>query len=194
MKYLNQLKFEYITYTTNTREPSSDMNKGSVKLAGCGLCCLCMVVEHLTLEELPLERCLEMSMQIGANYAPGTDMNMLGPIVAEKYGLTFSVTDDLEQAMAHLRRGGRVIANVGGDRDDGAYTGVFSHGGHYITLVSTDDKEICVLDPSWRPDKFDEPGREGKVRKDGYFVYCTPQILDRDADNRSPRYYLFARK
>ena len=97
-------------------------------------------------------------------------------------------------AVRHLRDGGCIIANVGGDQKDRDYIGLFSHGGHYITLISADDKEVCVLDPSWRIDKYEEEGRQGKVRMDGKFVYCSHETLDQDASSRSPRYYLFARK
>lgn len=194
MKYLNQLEYSHIPYPTDTRTPDSPMQKASIKEAGCGLCSLGMVVDQLTMKSLPLRRAIALSLRAGANYAPGTDMKMLAPIVAEKFDLSFQTTDDIQAVVECLQHGGRVIANVGGDRDGGAYTGVFSHGGHYIVLISADDREICVLDPSWREDKFSEPGREGKVRVDGKFVYCSRQVLDKDAENRSPRYYLFARK
>lgn len=194
MNYLNQLEYPHIPYPTDTRTPDSPMQKASIKEAGCGLCSLCMVVDQLTMEELPLRQCIEMSLKLGANYAPGTDLEMLGPVVAERYDLTYSTTDDLETAVRHLQHGGRIIANVGGDQEEGQYTGLFSHGGHYITLISADDREFCVLDPSWRYDKYQEPGRENKVRMEGRFVYCPLELLDKDASSRSPRYYLFARK
>ena len=50
-----------------------------------------------------------------------------------------------------------------------------------------------MLDPSWREGKYEEKGREGKVRMDGPFVYCPLETLDEDASSRSPRYYLFRR-
>ena len=194
MKYINQLEYEHIPYPTDMETPGSKMQEGNVKIAGCGLCSLCMVVDQLTMKSLPLRRCVEMAVQSGANHAAGTDLKILGPLVAEKYGLTYGATDDIAQAVRCLQMGGRVIANVGGDRDEGTYTGVFSHGGHYITLISADEREICVLDPSWRADKFDEPGRPGKVRVEGKLVYCSYEVMEKDAENRSPRYYLFARK
>lgn len=193
MKYINQLEYESIPYPTDTETPNSEFQKGNIKIAGCGLCSLCMVVDHLTLDELSLQDCINLSCELGANHGVGTDMRMIGPVVAQKYHLGYQETDRIEEAEACLHRGGRVIANVGGDRDNGSYQGVFSHGGHYITLIASNQGEICVLDPSWRPDKFDEPGRPENVRLDGKLVYCSSQVLDRDADNRSPRYYLFQR-
>lgn len=194
MKYINQLEHEEIPYPTDIETPNSEFQKGNIKIAGCGLCSLCMVVDHLTLDELPLQDCIDLSCKLGANHGVGTDMRIIGPAVAERYHLGYRETDRIADAEDCLSRGGRVIANVGGDRDDGNYQGVFSHGGHFITLIASNQGEICVLDPSWRSDKFEEPGRPGKVRLDGKLVYCSSDILDRDADNRSPRYYLFWRK
>lgn len=193
MKYLNQLDYEHIPYPTDVDAPDSPMHQGTVKLAGCGLCCLCMVVDQLTLSSLPLRRCLALSVNSRANHSVGTDLQILAPLVAQRYDLTHTATDDLGAALDCLHHGGRVIANVAGDRDDGTYVGVFSHGGHYILLVSADEDEVCVLDPSWRPDKFHEPGRPGKVRLDGKFVYCTTEVLHQETDDRSPRYHLFQR-
>ena len=194
MKYLNQLEYPHIPYPTDLNTPDSQMQKASVKEAGCGLCSLCMVVDQLTMKTLPLRRCVALSQKVKANLEVGTNMKILGPVVAEKYGLSYDTTDDIQVAVRHLRDGGCIIANVGGDQKDKDYIGLFSHGGHYITLISADDKEVCVLDPSWRIDKYEEEGRQGKVRMDGKFVYCSHEILDQDASSRSPRYYLFARE
>lgn len=197
MKYLNQLEHEHVPYPTNMQDPESDMAKnGNIARAGCGLCSLCMVVDQLTMKNLPLQKCIDIAIAAGSNMHPGTDMKKVAPIIAEKYGLTYSKTDDIKKAVQCLRDGGRVIVNVGGDREeeDGSkYIGVFSHGGHYITLISATDDEICVLDPSWKPEKFMEDGRHA-VRVDGKFVYTPYDVLDKDASNRTPRYHLFKRK
>lgn len=194
MLYLNQLERADIPYPTDVEDPSDEtMHNGNVKMAGCGLCSLCVVVDRLTMETLSLRHCLDLSVQVGANHGTGTDMKMLAPVIAEKFDLTLRSTDSADELVACLKNGGCAIVNVGGDRE--GYTGVFSHGGHYMAVISADENnELCVLDPSWRTDKFDEPGRPGKVRLAGKFVYCTPEVLAKDAENRSPAYYLFARK
>jgi len=191
MKYINQLNFDHIPYPTDLETPSSIGHTGSVKLAGCGICCLCMAVDQLTMEELSVEECVRLSLESGANHAAGTDMKILGPVVAERFSLDYRATDDIQEAVRHLQKGGRVIANVGGDRDGGAYKGIFSHGGHFLLLVSTDGAELCVLDPSWRPDKFQGDGR---VHVKDKWVYCAKDVMDKEAENRSPRYYLFSHR
>ena len=93
------------------------------------------------------------------------------------YDLDFSTTNRVKKAMQHLKNGGSVIANVGGDRE--GYTGVFSHGGHYVLLLSAGKDSICVLDPSLKEGKYEEPGREGKVRLDAPFAYCSPELMEK---------------
>ncbi len=193
MKYLNQLDYADVPYPTDVKNPDSPMKDGSIKRAGCGLCCLCMAVDRLTTESLPLLECRDLAVEHKANLDPGTDLEVLSPVIAEKFHLRYEPTDDLQKMIRFVQNGGCAIANVGGDRDDGQYTGVFSHGGHFVAVISADEKELCILDPSLKEGKFDEPGREGKVRVEGVFAYCAPSILDRDTDNRSPRYYLFSR-
>lgn len=193
MKYINQLLYENMPYPTDVKNPDSPMKNGNIKRAGCGLCCLCMVVDRLTTQSLPLEECRDLSVEHKANLDPGTDLKVLSPVIAKKFGLRYESTDDIQVMIRCLQNGGCAIANVGGDRDDGKYTGVFSHGGHYITVISADEKELCILDPSLKEGKFDEDGRKGKVRIEGDFVYCDPNVLAKDTDNRSPSYYLFTR-
>ena len=194
MLYLNQLEREDLAYATAVSKPDAVMmHEGTIKLAGCGLCSLCMVVDRLCMDPLSLLHARSLSYDLGANHSAGTDMQILGPAVAEKFNLNYATTDSVEEMIDCLRCGGCVIVNVGGDRE--GYQGVFSHGGHFMVVQSIDaDGELCILDPSWREDKWEEPGRPGKVKMSGKFVYCTPEVLAQDAANRSPAYYLFTRK
>ena len=136
MKYINQLLYENVPYPTDAKNPDSPMQSGSIKRAGCGLCCLCMVVDCLTTQSLPLEECRDLAIMHKANLDPGTDLKVLSPVIAQKYSLKYSSTNDSQEMIHCLQNGGCAIANVGGDRDDGNYIGVFSHGGHYITVIS----------------------------------------------------------
>ena len=42
--------------------------------------------------------------------------------------------------------------------------------------------------------KYEEPGSEGKVRLDAPFAYCSPELMEKETDNRNPGFYLFSRK
>ena len=108
-----------------------------------------MTVDLLTNEKLSIEECVRLSEECVANHTIGTDMTILGPVAAEKFGLSYSNTDSLDEAIRHLQAGGLIIANVG--VPTGKEIGLFTKFGHYILLVATDGKEFCILDPSYTP-------------------------------------------
>ena len=104
-----------------------------------------------------------------------------------------SLTNDAERVRYCLRTGGVVVAHSGGDRE--GYVGVFTHGGHYVTLINEEpDGRIAVLDPSYKAGKYDEEGRRGKVEMKGEFIaLCDLSVLVKDVENRDPGFYLFWR-
>ena len=85
------------------------------------------------------------------------------------------------------------MAHSGGDRE--GYVGVFTHGGHYVTLINEEpDGRIAVLDPSYKAGKYDEEGCRGKVEMKGEFIaLCDQSVLAKDTENRDPGFYLFWR-
>ena len=192
MIYLNQLDYPDMPYAHNVDHGGVPEGKDNVKTAGCGLCSLCMVIDQLTTKHLELADCVKLSQDNRANTHPGTNMRVLGPIGAEMFGMTYCNTNDKEEMLACLRTGGRVIANVGGDYE--GHVGLFSHGGHYIVVVSVEGDTLCILDPSYKEGKYEEEGRVGKARVDYPFVYCSVDALMEDVANRDPGFHLFKRK
>ena len=57
--YINQLAYADVPYPT-TLNPGDVLREPypSVARAGCGLCCVCMMVEFLTGERLSVEACI----------------------------------------------------------------------------------------------------------------------------------------
>ena len=190
MLYINQNDYPDIKYPTNASDPtSSSYLNGTIASSGCGLCSLCMVVDQLTLSQLPLIKCRDLAIEHQANMRVGTSMKILGPVVADLYGLTLEMTDSEEEMMKCLENGGKVIINVGGDHDD--HIGVFSDVGHYITAIGTQDGYIRILDPAYVPGRYEKEGRKGKVIDLDGVAYTTAEVLHEDTLNRSPGYYLF---
>ena len=53
---------------------------------------------------------------------------------------------------------------------------------------------VIILDPSYKPNKFEEEGRKGKVEmKHDVIALCDPQLLVEDTATRDPGFYLFWR-
>ena len=201
MKYYNQHRYPYMIYRCNTADPEcTAAHNSTFYQTACGLCAAAMVADRLLIEpDFGLVEALNLSYETGAN-APhwGTEYPIYAPAFAEKMGLKLEMTSDIELVKKCVQTGGCVVAHSGGDREepDGSkYIGVFTHGGHFIVVISVrEDGKFCVLDPSQEPDKFDEPGRVGKVEVDGNFCYCDGSVLVKDCANRTPSFYCFWRK
>ena len=193
MLFINQNDYENMPYPTDAKNPDSkNMLEGTIASSGCGICSCCMMVDRLTLKTLTLEECRQMAIDCGANMDPGTDMEFLAPVVAEKFDLDLKTSSNTGELIECLQNGGCAVLNPGGDRE--GYRGLFTGGGHYMTAISYCNGEFLIFDPSWSETKFHTPEREGRVREEGCFVYVTPEILIEDTENRRPRYFLFSRK
>ena len=48
MLYLNQLDYSHIPYYHNAKNGGPPEGRNNVGTSGCGLCCACMMIEHLT--------------------------------------------------------------------------------------------------------------------------------------------------
>lgn len=195
MRYVNQLEYPHLPYPTKIKKADvpEEKKKTTVRSSGCGLCCACMTVDLLTDKSLDIEEFVRISEECGANHGVGTDMSMLGPVIAEKFGLSYSKTNDLDEAIAHLRSGGAIISHVGIPKD--ATIGLFTKSGHYISLISTDGEEFCILDPSWSEEKYKIPERLGRVNEDNYpYLYCDVNTVHGETKPGRTKYHLFARK
>lgn len=195
MKYVNQLEYAHLPYPTKIKRDDipEEQKKTTVKSSGCGLCCACMIVDLLTDKSLEIEECVRIAEECGANHGIGTNMAILGPVIAEKYGLTYSKTNDLDEAVAHLRAGGAIIAHMG--VPEGASVGLFTKKGHYIALIATDGEEFCILDPYYPPEKFKIPERIGRVNEEhAPYLYADIHTVHAETKLGKAKYRLFARK
>ena len=194
MIYLNQLNYPHIPYHTRVKKdiPREEMLR-SVAKSGCGLCCISMAVDELTTENLPIEECVRISEECLANWSVGTDMKVLAPVIAERYDLAYTPTSDVNEAVAALQNGAKIVAHVG--VPEGKEIGLFTKGGHYILLIATDGEKFCILDPSYKEGKFDIPERAGRVdERRAPFLYCDIHVLDSETKPNRIKYHILARK
>ena len=193
MRHINQRRYAYIPYPQHTEEPDNPRGKNiTVRNGGCGLCSACMVVEQLTTEKFSVREAAELSVAVGGSHGSGTDMEVFGPVVAEKFNLDFITTNDINQAVEAIRDGGRVIARMA--NLEAHQKGIFTKKDHYITVIAATKDEVCILDPSWTSKKFTKWEKEGLVRLEGTLVYTTPEILHNERNTFVPAYYIFRRK
>jgi len=193
MRYLNQLEYRHIPYITHTKDDDVIDKVYNVARSGCGLCCLCMMIDALTQQTLSLEECVKLSEGCGANYGAGTDMSMLAPVIAERFPVTYRNTSDQDEMLACLQTGGHVIVHVKRLPDD--EVGLFTKGGHYMSVIAAKGDEVCILDPSYTPEKYHLEGREGKVNdKNAPYLYTHMDTLHAHTTWDKPKYHLFWRR
>ena len=115
MKYVNQLEYAHIPYPTRVKQEEYAPNglNTSVRQSGCGLCSVCMAIDIITDKTLDIEECVRISCECVANHSRGTDMNILGPVIAEAFDIEYTKTSDLSEAIAHLQAGGVIVVHVG---------------------------------------------------------------------------------
>jgi len=188
MEYINQYDYPEMPYP----HPEGVYQKmePTVATSGCGLCSLCIVVRTLTSHRPTIEDFLQYAEDSGANFGVGTSMRLLAPYIAEKFGLTVERTKDPKRLLAHLEQGGMAIVLVDGDTERGV--GLFSHIEHFITAILYQNGEIGILDPAWKPGKFEEEGRAGKVREEYPVLYVQPELLVADAQKAEFPFTLFS--
>jgi len=187
MIYFNQNNYPSTPY------PSKDKPNGTIKSSGCGVVCACMIVGNLTGKVVEPPIMASYAISKGARVSGGTDMNILARNFCTDYNLSYRVTEDENLLISHLKSGGMVIANVGGNH--GSYKGVFSDGGHYVVIIGlTPEGKLMVLDPGYYAGKFNLPGRKGKVTMVGNIAVCDISIMAADTEIRPQEYWLFSKK
>ena len=197
MKYVNQLLYGHMPYITRTTLEGEEYEKGqktTVRSSGCGLCSAVMVADRLIPDsDFDLEQAVQLSYDTEANYRRGTSAKRFCPAFAQRMGLTYEPTNDLERLRYCLRTGGAAIAYISGDRD--GYIGLFSHGGHYIAVIDEEpDGRLAILDPSYKENKYEEEGRAGKVEmKCGVIALCDGAVLAEDCVVDHIPFHLFWR-
>jgi len=193
MLYINQNDYSHVPYQHNMANGGAPVERRNVGTSGCGLCSACMVVEHLTPHHLSVEECVRLSEDNGANLKPGTSMRVLGPVLAEKFGLEFGMTCDPEEMLACLHSGGEAIVSVGSEGD--GCRALFTSRGHYMVIIAVDGDEVCILDPGFRPaSNYLKEELKHLVRLDHPFLYCSLDTLMKEVVSRDIYFYLFKRK
>ena len=199
MRYENQRKHPHMLYVTRTSLEEKEREYGrttTMKSSGCGLCAGVMMVDRLLpFYEFSLEDAIQLSYDSDANRVVGTSYIRLGPALAEKFNLRYQMSDKLEDLLNCVRTGGCAVVLVGRGKYDNGERGLFTKGGHYMTVISQEpDGRLAILDPAYEPTRYSDPKWEGLVEvKHDYVVLCDPQILHGETEGKTGPYYLFWR-
>ena len=181
-----QLDYESIPF------PSPKNGFGNLANNGCGPLSVSMLIENMLGVPFPPEESARFFLECGARADVGTNLYIASKAAAARFGLSVKDTEDAREAYDFLAAGrGMVIANTYGDRPEDGYIGVFSDSGHYVLLTGVEGEKVRVLDPMYRPGRFDIPGRAGKVRMEGCVAVADFAIIASDCWHRP--FFLFER-
>ena len=192
MKYVNQLEHPHMLYTTHVEDEGG--RPSTIWSSGCGLCSAVMVADRLLPNcSFGLYDAIELSYSVEANHLIGTDYERFAPAFAEKMGFKLEMTSDPERLCHCLRTGGAAVAYVTGKVP--GKVGLFTVGTHYVVVIGVEpDGRLAVLDPSYKPGKYEEEGRAGKVEmKHDVVALCSVQVMTEEIVTHAPGFYLFWR-
>lgn len=170
--------------------PYSFQNDGrTVADCGCGVCCASMLIEGMFDVSFPPEEAVQLAQRCGARDRFGTNFYIFGGALAGRFDLKMTCTENLDEVLALMRAdpAAKAVANTRGDRE--GYIGLFSNSGHYILLDRLQEGQFRVLDPMYRPGRYDIPGRAGKVRMEDCAAWCNCELLRPDCFERP--YFVF---
>lgn len=199
MRYENQRIHPHMLYVTKTTLEEREREHGrttTVKSSGCGLCAGIMMLDRLLPHyEFSLEDAIQLSYDSESNKVVGTSYLHYGPALAEKFHLRYQMSDKIEDLQNCVRTGGAAVVLVGRGKYDNGESGLFTKGGHYMTVISEEsDGRLAILDPSFTPEKYETETAKSLVEvTHGVVVLCDPQILHGETEGKTGPYYLFWR-
>lgn len=185
MKYISQLDYPALPYpTTLTQEAVLAPPYPSVAVAGCGVVCACMLICELSGQPFSVSDAVALSLEAGANHF-GTDMGRLAPVIAQRFHLDYTASNDSSALLACLDQHGLAILHAGKTR------GTFSDGGHFLLAVKRQGKYVYIMDPSYTKEKYEKEYRKNKVEIVGDYIVTSVDTIIEETKNRDPSYYLF---
>ena len=178
---VNQRNYGSVPY------PAKGYARATVKSGGCGVCSAVMAVGALTGQRIAVSDMVQRAIRWGARVPGGTDMEALTRNLCREHDLARGQTNSLAALLGHLEGGGVAICNAAGN-------GMFSDGGHFMTVFGEAGGKLVIGDPNLYYGKFDRAGRREHVTVSGDLLLCKPEVLDADCVGRWPKYWLLERK
>lgn len=184
---LNQNNYAGVPY------PNSGNPAANIKTSGCGVVSMAMILANLAGVKVTVSDLAAYSIKHGARASSGTNLVKLAQCICRDYPeLSYTTTNDEEVLKSHLEAGGMAIMNA--DGDDGV-DGIFAYGGHYLAILGIKDGKPLIADPAWTATRYKSAYRKKYVTDlGGGLITCDWSTLDLDTKERTPNYYLFAKK
>lgn len=164
---------------SNHPYPSANHPSATVGTSGCGTTCAAMVVSSCK-EIIRPDTMSDISMKNGYRGLEGTSDGLFS-YVSNRWGIEMKTLHSSFEAHQACKEGYFVVICCG--------AGLWTTGGHYILAVGANDTEIEIYDPYLYNGKFNQLGRQGKVRLDGVSAWV--EINTFKANSNAQRFYAF---
>lgn len=182
MYYYNQNDYSNVSY-----DNPNTSKKENVATSGCGVTSLTIIVNNLIGKEyITIQKMAQFSLTNGARDNSGTNMKKLLDAWCKKHKeFSYKTTNSETDLVAHLKKGGKAIANQGNNYN------VFSTGGHYVVAYKMDGSNIQIVDPQMYSGKYDAYSRPKRIiKKTSTGCVVNKTELGKATADRNPAYYL----
>lgn len=136
----------------------------TIGTSGCGPTCASMVVTAIKGTIIPPDMG-DLFVRYGYRSSNNGTYFSAFRFVADTFNIGYEETYRLDDVVNLLRNNHYVVASCG--------NGLFTTGGHFITIVGIDGDTLKIYDPYLYSGKFETSTRRGKVRVSGNTVYCS---------------------
>ncbi len=176
--YFNQMdsRWKNIMYSSvgNTNQ--------TIGSSGCGPTSSAMVISSLTANIVYPNQMADWYVSAGYRSANNGTYFSAFQGTANRYGLDFKQTGDINVAVDCVRNGGMVVASTPGGSKN-----LFSTNGHYVVLVGISGDTFTVYDSYLYNGKYNSYGRETKASVSGNDVY----VSIANVQNEIQQYFCF---
>lgn len=158
---------------------SANHPSATVKSSGCGTTCAAMVVSS-TKEIIYPDAMSDISIQNGYRDLEGTSDGLF-TYISQRWGIEMKRVYSSFEAHQACKEGYYVVIACG--------SGLWTTNGHYILAVGANETDIEIYDPYLYSGKFEQNGRNGKVRLEGNSAWV--EINTFKANSNAQRFFAF---
>lgn len=149
---------------SNKMYSSTGNSSQTIGTSGCGPTSASMIVTAIKGAITP-DQMADLFVRYGYRSANNGTYLSAFRFVADTFDIEYKETYKLDEAVELLKNNHYLVVSV--------KNGLFTTGGHLMTIVGVEGNELKIYDPYLYAGKFETATRRGKVRVEGNTVYCS---------------------
>lgn len=149
---------------SNKMYSSTGNSSQTIGTSGCGPTSASMIVTA-TKGAITPDQMADLFVKYGYRSANNGTYLSAFRFVADTFDIEYKETYKLDEAVELLRNNHYLVVSVN--------NGLFTTGGHLMTIVGVEGNKLKIYDPYLYAGKFETATRRGKVRVEGNTIYCS---------------------